>query len=199
MSPGDLDRFLPAFDLRSVVGLEMPGPRDAAYRALRAVTLRQVPLLFFCLRLRSLPAQLMRDHGPLLPASVSILQGFQQNGFVELAEEPGRAYSIGGIGRFWRPADNQPLRTVAGPEEFTGFASPGYVKVASCHFVLAEGAACRIVHEVRVAGTSAQATARFRRYWWFVQRPSHLLRKSALRAIRRSLVEFEGETPAVDR
>lgn len=183
----DLDRFLPDTDLRSLVELTVPGPPEPAYRALREVTLEQVPLLHFCLRLRSLPGRLLRRHGPRLPAAVPILDGFRQNGFVELAERPGRAYSIGGIGRFWRPADNQPIQTLARPEDFLGFDQPGYVKLASCHLVRAAGAGCRIVHEIRMAGTSPEATVRFARYWRLIERPSRILRMRALEAIRRSL------------
>jgi hypothetical protein len=183
----DLDRLLPVFDLRSLVALTVPGPRHAAYRALRGVALEQVPLLRCCLRLRALPERLIRRRGPLFPTASPIFDGFLQNGFVELAERPGRAYAIGGIGKFWRLADNQPIRTLAGPEDFMEFDQPGYLKLASCHFVLDAGPHCRILHEIRMAGTSPEATARFARYWRLIRRPSRILRKGALEAIRRSI------------
>lgn len=185
--PPHLDRFLPVWDLRSLVGLDVPGPRRAVYRALRAISLAEVPLLYSCLRLRAIPARLIGRAGPVFRASSPILEGFVQNGFIELAEAYGRAYSIGGIGAFWRLVDNQPIRTLAGPRDFTRFDQPGYVKVASCHLVREAGAGCRLDHEIRMAGTSPEATARFRRYWRLVGHVSVVLRKSSLEVIRRNL------------
>ncbi len=183
----DLDRLLPGFDLRSLVALAVPRPPPDAYRALRALRLREVPILLLGLRLRALPARLTRRRGPDLPGFLPIFDGFLRNGFVELADRPGRSYSIGGIAKFWRLTENRPIETLTGAEDFIGFDRPGYVKVASCHLALGDGAGCRILHEIRMAGTSPEATARFARYWRFVALPSRILRISALKATRRNL------------
>ena len=56
-------------------------------------------------------------------------------------------------------------RAIASAEELRAFAQPGWVRVATAFTVIAEGDACRVATETRIAATDEAARRRFGRYW----------------------------------
>ncbi len=92
---------------------------------------------------------------------------------------------MGTIGRFWRPSADESLATIRTPQDFVAFDEPGFAKAALSFTVAPEGSGARIVTKTRVAGTSAEATRLFRRYWLVIGWGSAAIRRSWLRGIRR--------------
>jgi hypothetical protein len=181
-----LDEVMPRYDVHERHEIWAPAPPDEAYAALRTVTAKEIRLLGPLMRLRMLPA---RVRGRRLPGDpdAPVMQEFLNAGFVELAERPGSEIVVGGIGCFWSVSQNIPLRTISGPDDFIRFAEPGFAKAAMNFAVTPEADGTRIVTETRVAGTSRDASRRFRRYWFAIRLGSGAIRRSWLAAIERRL------------
>jgi hypothetical protein len=73
--------------------------------------------------LRTLPARLRGEHRDI---DTPIVEGFVRSGFFVLADRSDELV-LGVVGRFWQPRATV-RRTV--PEEFDGFAEPGWAKAA---------------------------------------------------------------------
>jgi hypothetical protein len=102
-----LDELLPRFDASEVHGLWIAARPDVAFAAVRRVTVREVRLLTPLEALRGLPSLLTR-RPPFRPArSAPVLDAFTV-GVVPLGERPGAEVAAGAVGRFWRPAGNEP-------------------------------------------------------------------------------------------
>jgi hypothetical protein len=136
--------------------------------------------------LRFLPARLFRRREPLIRAGTPLYDLMLAEGFVPLAEEPGREIVLGVVGRFWTLRGGS-SGVVATPEDFLAFETPGYAKAAINFLVEREGAGSRIRTETRVATTDPASRRSFRRYWLVVRPGSGLIRREWLRAAKRRL------------
>ena len=107
------------------------------------------------------------------------------SGFTLLGEEPGRELVVGMVGRFWLPTAEV---CRVSPDEFVGFARPGYAKMAM-NFLTEPmpGGACLLSTETRVMCLGPRARRYFRLYWSLIGPFSGLIRKEALRLVRRQL------------
>jgi hypothetical protein len=178
-----LDDVLPHYDVHEVHETWVPAAADAVYAAVKQVTAREVRLIVPLEILRGLPRLLIGGR-PFRPnPSKPLLHAFTV-GVVPLGERPGTEIVAGAVGRFWRLAGNEPglIRT---REEFLAFAEPGYAKAVIAFTVSPEPEGSRVTTETRVAGTSLDATRRFRRYWLLIRPASGAIRRSWLAAIRR--------------
>jgi hypothetical protein len=177
----------------------------------KEVTIREVRLLLPLMALRGLPRRVARRRafrpalraelgeppgsprppstGPLRgqAPSAPVLAAFLRAGFILLGERPGAEIAAGAVGRFWRPAGNQPVALRA-REDFVSFAAPGYAKGAMSFLVRPERGGSLVVTETRVAGTSPDATRAFRLYWLAIRLGSGAIRRSWLAAIRRRAI-----------
>jgi hypothetical protein len=173
-----IDEVLPDYDVHEVHSLWVPAAPAQAYEAVKAVTAREVRLFGPLMRLRTFgrSGRVFDPDAPLLGEMLKV-------GFMALGEWPGEEIALGAIGRFWSPLGNRP-RVV---EDFAGFADPGYAKAALNFAVTPEGEGSRITTETRIAGTDAEATRKFRRYWLLIRLGSGAIRRSWLKAIRRRL------------
>jgi hypothetical protein len=182
-----LDEVLSRFDANEVHEVWVPARPEVVFAAVKEVTVREVRLLVPLMALRGLPRLFARRPGfrPARPAPV--LDEFLKVGFVLLGERPGAELAVGAVGRFWRPAGNEPaaVRTL---EDFVSFAAPGYAKAAMAFLVVPERGGCRVVTETRIVGTSPEATRAFLRYWRVIRPGSGAIRRSWLAAIRRRAV-----------
>lgn len=166
------------YDVHEVHELWVPAePRDA-FEAVVAVSAREVRLFGPLMRLRTFgrSGRVFDPQAPLLGEMLKI-------GFVQLAERPGEEIVVGAIGRFWSPTGNKPIPT----PDFLAFSEPGYAKAAMNFRVAPDGNGSRITTETRIVGTDADATRRFRRYWFLIRLGSGAIRRSWLKAIRRRL------------
>jgi len=181
-----LDQVMPAAEHREVHDLWLAADPAAVYRALCAVTGREIRLLAPLMALRSLPALLAGR--PLRGGrDLPIFEGLVKAGFARLAEERDREIVFGVVGRFWKLARNAPLETVRDRAGFLAFDEPGYAKAAMSFLVRAEGRGSRLLTETRITTTDATAARQFRRYWRLVRPGSGLIRRSWLAAVRRRL------------
>jgi len=166
--------------------LWVAAPPDRAYRAVRELTIGEVPWFRRLMVARTLPGRLLGRRYEL-SYSGGFVDGFLGAGFVLLGERPGRELAIGGAGRFWHPLRFHPLVPMSDAERFRAFSEPGWTKAAFDVAVLPEEGGSRITSEIRMVGTDARATRRFGLYWRLISAPSGWIRRNALRAVRRRL------------
>jgi hypothetical protein len=173
-----IDDVMPDYDVHEVHSLWVPANQEEAYDAVLAVSAREVRLFRPLMRLRTFgrSERVLAPQAPLLEEMLKI-------GFTQLAERPGEEIVVGAIGRFWSPTGNRPI---AAPD-FSTFAEPGFAKAAMNFRVTPDGDGSRITTETRVVGTDAEASRKFRRYWFAIRLGSGAIRRSWLKAIRRRL------------
>ena len=182
-----LDETVPTFDVDEVHQVWVPAAPEVVFAAVKAVTAREVRLLLPLMAIRSLPRLVTRRRGLRPRPSAPVLDSFLRAGFVLLGERPPTEIAVGGVGRFWSLAGNEPL-VVETREAFVAFAEAGYAKAALSFVVRPEGGGSRVVTETRVVGTSPDATRAFGRYWLAIRLGSGAIRRSWLAAIRRRAV-----------
>ena len=182
-----LDEVLSRFDANEVHEVWVPARPEVVFAAVKEVTVREVRLLVPLMALRGLPRLFARRPGFWPARSAPVLEEFLKVGFVLLGERPGVELAAGAVGRFWRPAGNEPVG-VRTREEFVSFAAPGYAKAALAFLVVPERGGSRVVTETRIVGTSPEAARAFLRYWRVIRLGSGAIRRSWLAAIRRRAV-----------
>ena len=181
-----LDEVLPRYDVNEVHETRVDAPPDVAWAAVQAVTSQEIPLVAPLMAIRSLPARMRGGRAPdARSARLPIVDAMQRQGFTLLAERTGEEGVLGIVGRFWSLDALSTVRPIEGAEEFKAFAEPGYAKAAMNLRVLPDGDGSRVTTETRIAGTDADATRKFKRYWLVIGTGSALIRHSWLNAIRR--------------
>ena len=166
-----IDRFLAVYDFREHHAIEVDAPVeivDAKVRQLDLSGSRVVRLLF---RLRGMPARSLR------------LDGMRSIGFSVLADSPREEIVLGLIGRFWTSTGGL---CRFDPDGFVAFDEPGWAK-AVWGFRMKPAPHGRTVleTETRVRCTDARSRRHFRLYWTAIRPFSGLIRRIALREIKR--------------
>jgi hypothetical protein len=180
-----LDEVLPRYDVHELHDRHVGAPPAAAYAAVRAVTPLDVRLLLPLMAMRVLPGLFLRRRLPGVDPRAPVLEAFLRNGFLLLGERRGEEVVVGAVGRFWQVSGAQGVRPIGSPEEFKAFDEPGWARAVTNFFVRPDGTGSRVSTETRVAGTDAEATRMFRRYWRVIAPGSAAIRRSWLAAIRR--------------
>lgn len=107
------------------------------------------------------------------------------NGFRRLAEDPGRFFVAGAVGRFWQ---RRISFTDVTAEDFACFVEPGFAKVAWSVEVYPRGdGGAWIVIDLRVDATSDDAWNAFIPYWITIGRFSRSIRRRWLRRFEQTL------------
>lgn len=177
-----IDEFMPVYDVNEYHETTVRAPIEKVYDALRTADLGGSPVIRLLLRLRALPAILTTGgHKRNLKLN---LDAIMKGGFVLLGENPPNEIALGLIGRFWTLSGS---RCRVNADEFAAFDSPGYAK-AVWNFSLVEESAevTRLATETRVCCLDDASRWRFRVYWALIAPFSGLIRREALRMIRRS-------------
>ena len=172
-----IDDFLPGYDVGERHRTEVRAPADKVYAAVRRLDLSRARVSMLLFRLRGLPAGLRAP-------SCLTLDDFLRTGFILLGERPDEELLLGLVGRFWTPSgDLQRLNA----EGFRRFDRPGFAK-AAWNFSLSgrPGGTVLLGTETRVLCTDAASRRRFRLYWLFIGAFSGLIRREALRAVKRN-------------
>jgi hypothetical protein len=173
---------MPVCDVSEYHETTVHAPIEKVYAALRTANLGDSPIIRLLLRLRELPAMLTTgSHKRNLKLNLdAIIKG----GFVLLGENPPNEIALGIVGRFWTLSGS---RCRVNAEEFIAFDLPGYAK-AVWNFSLVEESAelTRLATETRVRCLDDASRWRFRLYWALIAPFSGLIRREALRTIRRS-------------
>ena len=166
-----IDKYLPKWDVSEYHQISIDLPPQQAYQAVKALDLGRSRLIRVLFTLRGLP----HEDPMTLEALTSI-------GFVVLEEVPPAEIVLGLVGQFWRM--RRGVHRVEATE-FLSFADPGFVKAAWNFRVQRVANGSIVSTETRVVATDAQARRSFRRYWFFVRPFSGLIRREALRLIKR--------------
>ena len=188
-----LDEVLPRYDVHEVHQKLVPAPPDRTFRAVEAVTARELRAAAPLMALRRLPG-LLRDRSSMRqPRTLPILEAFERGGFVRLREDPGREVVLGAGGALLAAQPGgRPDRRPGGVQ---GFCEPGYARVAFNLVVTPDGrSGSRVLTETRVVGTDAQGSRLFRRYWFLIRGGSGADPPQLAAAIRRRASE---EQPAL--
>jgi hypothetical protein len=183
-----LDRFAPSWHFRERHHLTVRAAPDQAYRALRAVTAREVRLFRTLVWLRRLgragPATILNP-----PPDEPLLDVATRSGFLLLAEAPGREIVIGTVviapAGAARPVEPEAYRTLSG----RGWAR------GTMNFRVEplETSRCVVTTETRVHASDALTRWRFGAYWVLIRAGSGLIRRMWLRAIARRARSAERE------
>ena len=180
-----LDDFLPAYHFHEVHSIRVHAAPDRVFRAVKAVTAREIRLLGLLLGIRSLPARLLGKSRPASGEDAPILNAMARSGFLLLAEEADGEMVLGTIGRFWKPAGNKPVK-IADAQQFLAFEHPGYAKVAMNFRVEDEGpGSSKVSTETRILATDPAARRKFALYWSVIHTGSALIRRMWLRAVKK--------------
>ena len=173
---------MPVCDVSEYHETTVRAPIEKVYDALRTANLGDSPIIRLLLRLRGLPA--IRKVGAHKRNLKLNLDAIIKGGFVLLGENPPNEIALGLVGRFWTLSGS---RCRVNAEEFTAFEMPGYAK-AVWNFSLVEESAqlTRLATETRVRCLDDASRWRFRLYWALIAPFSGLIRREALRTIRRS-------------
>ena len=177
-----IDRFMPEFDVTERHGTLVAAPPEAAYEAVRRVDLGRSAQIQVLFALRGMPAFLLwRRRGGGRPTLT--LDDLLRSGFSLLEEDPPFEIVLGLVGTFWRPTGG--IRRIAG-EEFEAFAEPGYAKAAwNFRVTPGTGGRCMVSTETRVRCTDDASRRKFVLYWAVVGLFSGVVRKQALKLIKR--------------
>lgn len=185
-----LDRFAPEYEFSERHETLIQAPLASVFRAIKEVTVAEIPMFHGLFTLRSLPERLTRRGragGESTTTTAPLLQQMYQHGFVLLGEEPERELVFGTIQQFWKLRHNQVVE-VNGPDEFASFEDPQFGK-AVMNFLLHAGAndagGVRLTTETRIAVPNPEAQRKFALYWRMAMPGSALIRRMWLRAIKR--------------
>ena len=173
-----LDDFLPTYETHERHSLSIAASPERVDRAVREVTLAEIPVARALFALRSAGRGSTNARGPLIESMLR--QG------VLLEDVPGEGLVLGLTGQFWRlrgaPIDNRPGTA----EEFAAFDRLDVAKVVMDLRVHAEGEERSLLTtETRVHVPDAAARRTFARYWRVIRPFSGLTRILLLRAARR--------------
>jgi hypothetical protein len=157
-----LDRFLPHPEVDEYHSLQVHAPAAITFAAGKRMDLQAAPPIKGIFFLRSIPTLLQGK--PFRPqGSLGILDETLTLGFGVLAEVPDREIVIGTYTTPWHEKVTfHPLP----PDQFPGFAKPGYVKI-----VVTLGAEplgpdrSLFVTRTRAVATDPESRRKFRRYW----------------------------------
>ena len=181
-----IDEFLPTYDAFERHQIEIRAPATVAYKAVRELDLSKSAAVRALVRLRNLPSMFRRNR---LGDECLGIQYLIASGFILLGERTNQELLFGVVGRFWTLHGDIQRMDV---EQFRLFGSPGYAK-AAWNFSLSESSddATRLATETRVLCLDAASRAKFKLYWTIIAPFSGLIRKEALRSIRR-VAEAQG-------
>jgi hypothetical protein len=185
-----IDEYLPRWDVRERHHIDVAAPTEAVFAAIGETDLGSALLARLILGARALPGALMAGRAGVRSLSrrarVPItLRTLEARGFTRLAERRPTELLLGLEGRFWPPDGD--VRTPPAAEFATTPPAAGAAR-AVWNFALATkpDGITELTTETRVLCADAAARRRFLPYWLLIRPGSGLIRRSMLRAIRRT-------------
>jgi hypothetical protein len=173
-----LDRFLPEYQFSEVHAARVRAPMEAVVKAIREVSLADMPAAVVLLRIRAAAGGRFRgsppDPRPLLD---TMLQ--PGSGFLALdSDDPGElVYGMVGF-------VHKPKPPVTKPEQFAAFTDPGGIRVAFNLRAVPDGdGVVRLCTETRCLANGDDARRTFARYWRIIYPGSSIIRRVWLDAI----------------
>lgn len=173
-----LDRFLPEYQFSEVHEARVRAPKATVVRAIREVSLADMPAAVVLLRIRAAAFGRFRasppDPRPILDAM------FQPgSGFLALdTADPGE-FVYGMVGFVHKPPP-----AVTTPAQFAAFSDAGGIRVAfNLRAVPGDGGTVRLSTETRCLANGDDARRAFARYWRIIYPGSAIIRRVWLDAI----------------
>jgi hypothetical protein len=176
-----IDDYLAQHDVAARYQVDVRAPIEQVYHAVRNMDLSRSSVVRLLFRLRELPALFKPRHSQ--PGLGLTLDDLTRSGFIPLGETPPHEILLGVVGRFWTSSGCIQRLDADG---FRAFDQRGFAK-AVWNFSLSEREASltSLSTETRVYCLDDESRRRFRLYWALIGPFSGLIRKEALRAVRR--------------
>ncbi len=173
-----LDRFMAEYQFVEVHEARVRAPMEAVVKAVREVSLADMPVAVWLMRIRAAASGRFRtpapDPRPLLDVMVQPGSGFLA---LDLADPAELVYGMVGF-------VHKPKPPVTTPEEFAAFTSPDGLRVAFNLRVVPEGdGVVRVSTETRCLANGEEARRTFARYWRIIYPGSAIIRRVWLDAI----------------
>ncbi len=173
-----LDRFLPEYQFSEVHEARVRAPVEAVVKAIREVSLADMPAAVALLRIRAAAGGRFRgsppDARPLLDAMLQPGSGFLA---LDTADPGELVYGMVGF-------VHKPKPPVTTPEQFAAFTEPGGIRVAfNLRAVPLGDGAVRLSTETRCLANGDEARRTFARYWRIIYPGSSIIRRVWLDAI----------------
>jgi hypothetical protein len=175
-----LDRFMPAYEVVERHKIRVGAPVAVALAAACDLDLQRSSVIRALFRTREIMLGSTRQNTEVPRTLLAMVKAI---GWNVLAEIPGREVVVGTVTQPWA-ADVVFHAIPAG--EFAGFHEPGWVKIVwtlRADPISAYESVART--ETRVATTDPIAREKFRRYWALVSPGIPLIRRTALRIVKR--------------
>ncbi|MEW2523579.1 hypothetical protein [Streptomyces sp. NPDC047071] len=172
----ELDRLLPAYDLRSRFARRIAADPATVWRALTEVTVGELPVYRTLMRLRL--GGRGRVEGPFVDSFPT----------PTLVTVEGEELVKGMVARFWKPRPRPAPVAPGDADAFVAFDEPGWAKAAlSLRVAPDTGTGGSLLSfETRVHSTDARARRAFRAYWLLIQLGgAAYIRIEVLRAVAR--------------
>ncbi|MGH7601003.1 MAG: hypothetical protein ACREOI_31985 [bacterium] len=178
-----IDEFLPAYDAIEHHQIDIHSSAERVYMAARTLDLSGSAWVRWLFRLRGFPALFFSRARSLQEGLGLTLDSLLKTGFILLGEMPLREIVLGLVGKFWTSSGCIQRLDKAG---FLSFTTPDYAKAVWNFSLLPQAdGTTRLLTETRVLCLDETSRRRFRLYWVFIRPFSGLIRREALRAIKR--------------
>lgn len=176
-----IDDFVPRWDVSEYHELLVSASAASTFDAIRTADLAGAWPVKTLFALRMLPSVLTGASPLRSPLAPITLHGVVGEGFVLLAEDPGREVVLGVTGSFWRPTGNV---TRTDPTRFREPPPAGTARGA-WNFVVTERSSGEslLSTETRVLCADEESLRNFRRYWMLIGPFSGLIRRLMLRSV----------------
>lgn len=175
-----LDLYIPVYDIVEHHQVRVDAPAEATFAAACSLHLLRSPLIAAIFKTREMalgatPGKNL-DH-------LGLADQAKAWGWSVLAEEPGREIVFGAATQPWTA---NPVFLPLSSTEFPSFHKPDYVKIAwTLRSEPIDAMTSVAITETRVTTTDRGARAKFRRYWALVSPGIILVRRLALRLVKR--------------
>ena len=170
-----LDPFFPEYQVFERYEVVAHAPAETAFSAAAALKLEDSSLVRAIFSTREMFLGSRPDDNAL---RLGLIEKAKQWGWGVLKVMPGQEMLFGAVTQPWVA---RPVFKSLSPEEFIGFMTPGYVKIAWTLRVDPLDQATSILStETRAFATDQQARKKFRRYWSMVMPGTVLIRRLAL-------------------
>lgn len=191
-----LDEVLPVAEFRDTISVTVDAPPARVLRAVRRLSLHEMPVAWFLGELRYLPQRLTGravTANPQQPFLALLREGIGTVTLGERADE----LALGTVGRFHRLGD-QDTQPLTGAHCFRDFDRPGYEKLAMSFRVtpIGDGAA-RLTLEHRTHPIGLGARLAFGLYWLVIKPTGAFVTWQMLRAVARLAEQPETEDAPV--
>ena len=181
-----LDDLLPVYDFNEIHAIVVQAPPSGVFRAIKEVTIGELPFFQLLFGIRILPARLAGRKGQPFAREQTLFEWARSTGFTLLAEKTHQELVFGTVGQFWKLLGGSSPR-ISSVQEFVAFRYPHYAKAAT-NFYLKKGLgedSTQLSTETRIYALDPAARKKFRVYWWFIYPGSVLIRREWLLATKR--------------